>query len=40
MDVQVTEGKDLVKGLAKEDFVVTDEGQPQTVVSFSTETSR
>jgi VWFA-related protein len=35
VDVQVTEGKDLVKGLAKEDFVVTDEGQPQPVVSFS-----
>ena len=35
MDVLVTEGKDLVKGLVKDDFVVTDEGQPQTVVSFS-----
>jgi VWFA-related protein len=35
VDVQVTEGKDLIKGLVKDDFVVTDEGQPQTVVSFS-----
>ena len=35
MDVQVTEGKDLVKGLDKDDFVITDEGQPQTVVAFS-----
>jgi VWFA-related protein len=35
MDVLVTSGPDLVKGLAKEDFVVTDEGQPQTLVSFS-----
>jgi VWFA-related protein len=35
LDVQVTEGRDLVKGLVKEDFVVTDEGQPQTLVSFS-----
>ena len=35
MDVQVTEGKALVKGLVKDDFVITDEGQPQTVVAFS-----
>ena len=35
VDVQVTQGKDLVKDLAKEDFVVTDEGQAQTVVSFN-----
>ncbi len=35
VDVQVTEGKDLIKGLAKDDFVVTDEGQPQALVSFS-----
>jgi len=34
IDAQVTQGKDLVRGLAKEDFVVTDEGQPQTIVSF------
>jgi VWFA-related protein len=35
VDVQVTEGKDLIKNLTKDDFVVTDESQPQTVVSFS-----
>ncbi len=35
VDVQVTQGKDLIRGLAKEDFVVTDEGQPQSIVSFS-----
>jgi VWFA-related protein len=35
IDVQVTEGKDLVKGLAKDDFVVSDEGQPQNLISFS-----
>ena len=35
MDVLVTENKNLVKGLVKDDFVVTDEGQPQTLVSFS-----
>jgi VWFA-related protein len=35
VDVQVTDGKDLVKGLGKDDFVVTDEGQPQAVVSFN-----
>jgi VWFA-related protein len=35
VDVQVTAGKDLIKDLAKDDFIVTDEGQPQTLVSFS-----
>jgi VWFA-related protein len=35
VDVQVTEGKNLVKGLSKDDFVVTDENEPQPVVSFS-----
>ena len=35
MDVQVTEGKKLVKDLTKDDFAVTDEGQPQTIVSFA-----
>jgi VWFA-related protein len=35
VDVQVTEGKNLVKGLSKDDFVVTDENEPQAVVSFS-----
>lgn len=34
VDVQVTQGRDLVNGLTKEDFIVTDEGQPQTIVSF------
>lgn len=35
VDAQVTDGKDLVRGLAKEDFVIADEGKPQTIVSFS-----
>jgi VWFA-related protein len=35
VDVQVTQGKDLVRGLAQEDFVIADEGQPQSIVSFS-----
>ena len=35
VDVQVTEGKNLVNGLSKDDFVVTDENQPQGIVSFS-----
>ena len=35
VDVQVTQGKNLVRTLAKEDFIVTDEGQPQSIVSFS-----
>jgi VWFA-related protein len=35
VDVQVMEGKNLVKGLTKDDFVVTDENEPQSVVSFS-----
>jgi VWFA-related protein len=35
VDVQVTEGKNLVNGLSKDDFVVTDENQPQSIVSFS-----
>ena len=34
VDVQVTQGKDLVSGLGQDDFIVTDEGQPQTIVSF------
>jgi len=34
VDVQVTQGKDLLAGLIKEDFVVLDEGQPQNIVSF------
>lgn len=35
--VQVTEGNKLVKGLTKNDFVVTDEGQPQTIAYFGQE---
>ena len=35
VDVQVTEGDKLIKDLTKDDFAVTDEGQPQTIVSFS-----
>jgi VWFA-related protein len=35
VDVQVTEGKNLIRGLGKDDFLVTDESQPQTIVSFS-----
>jgi VWFA-related protein len=35
VDAQVTEGKDLLRGLAKEDFVVTDEGRLQSIVSFA-----
>ena len=35
VDVQVTEGDKLVKDLTKSDFAVTDEGQPQSIVSFA-----
>jgi VWFA-related protein len=35
VDVQVAQGRELIKGLTKDDFVVTDEGHPQTLVSFS-----
>jgi len=35
VDVQVTEGDKLIKDLAKSDFAVTDEGQPQSIVSFA-----
>ncbi len=35
VDVQVTDGDKLVKGLTKSDFAVTDEGQPQSIVSFA-----
>jgi VWFA-related protein len=31
----VTEGDKLVKDLSKSDFAVTDEGQPQSIVSFA-----
>jgi VWFA-related protein len=35
VDAQVTEGQALVKDLTKSDFLVTDEGRPQTLVSFA-----
>jgi VWFA-related protein len=35
VDVQVTEGDKLIKDLDKGNFAVTDEGQPQSVVSFA-----
>lgn len=35
VDVQVTEGAQLVNDLGKSDFDVTDEGQPQPIVSFA-----
>ena len=35
VDVQVTEGDKLIKDLTKSDFDVTDEGQPQSIVSFA-----
>jgi VWFA-related protein len=35
VDVQVTEGDKLIKDLTKSDFSVTDEGQPQSIVSFA-----
>jgi VWFA-related protein len=35
VDVQVTEGNKLIKDLAKSDFAVADEGQPQSIVSFA-----
>jgi len=34
VDVQVTQGKDLVTGLTKADFIITDEGQPESIASF------
>jgi VWFA-related protein len=35
VDVQVTDGSQLIKDLTKDDFAVTDEGQPQSIVSFA-----
>ncbi len=35
LDVQVTQGDTLVRNLRKDDFVVTDEGQPQEIVAFA-----
>ena len=40
VDVQVTEGKKLIRDLAKDDFIVTDEGQPQNMTAFRTAMSR
>lgn len=37
IDAQVTEGSHTVTGLTKSDFVVLDEGQPQTVAYFGHE---
>jgi len=35
VDVQVTDGDKLIKDLAKDDFAISDEGQPQSVISFA-----
>jgi Ca-activated chloride channel family protein len=35
VDVQVTEGNNLIKDLTKDNFSVADEGQPQSIVSFA-----
>jgi VWFA-related protein len=35
--VQVSEDGQIVKGLTKDDFIVTDNGQPQPIVSFEQE---
>ena len=35
VDVQVTDGNQLIKDLTKDDFAITDEGQRQSVVAFS-----
>jgi VWFA-related protein len=35
VDVQVTDGNKLIQDLTKDDFAVSDEGQPQSIVSFS-----
>ncbi len=35
VDVQVTQGKELVKDLTKDHFIVTDEGQKQDIISFA-----
>ena len=37
VDVLVTEGRRALAGLSKEDFVVYDEGAPQTVIHFGRE---
>ncbi len=35
VDVQVTDGDKLIQDLSKSDFSVSDEGQPQSIVSFA-----
>ena len=35
VDIQATQGPNLIEDLTKDDFLVTDENQPQTLVSFS-----
>ncbi len=35
--VQVTQDNEIVKGLTKDDFIVTDNGKPQPIVSFEQE---
>jgi hypothetical protein len=35
VDVQVTNGDKLIQDLSKSDFSVSDEGQPQSIVSFA-----
>jgi VWFA-related protein len=35
VDVQVTEGDKLIKDLTQSNFTVSDEGQPQSIVSFA-----
>ncbi len=37
LDVQVVDGKDIVTGLAKDDFVIYDDGDPQPVLYFGRE---
>jgi len=37
MDVEVVQGKQPVQGLKKEDFAITDEGQPQAISYFAHE---
>jgi VWFA-related protein len=34
VDVMASQGHDLINSLTKEDFAVTDEGQPQSILSF------
>ena len=38
IDAAVTQGKRLIGGLESSDFIILDEGQPQTIISFGQET--